>query len=390
VLTDEASRPSTSRHSRLSHEVQLQVCRRPSSLQPGSLHLIRDRGAPSARLSLRSIDISIHRSGGLPSRGATRPVTRLRIWYYGERGGHSRGHSPGTTRKTGGDQADGTADLTSKDDTRRHPVDGREPSHNRRVVRTIVDLGQGGDEAWRIRRSTWRIRLHRLVTMTARLPPADGPKGSCACHLTSWWEHGGTDGQSRESNQDDERFVGCPGSGQSGWRGPSTSTTAEPLTQWTRTTPDAASPHQPAHSTGAAARPPGARITGRKRSSVVMMASTGSWSPSIPSGVTHGLWLSRQVRPLTFSTMIWPARPTPARSQRTDTARSSDPHGGMWSQARGSGNALPSDCDRPVSASSTPSPPQPSGISLPRAGSDLSPARQRWCSSCYAALGRML
>jgi hypothetical protein len=229
-----------------------------------------------------------------------------------------------------------------------------------------------------------------LGTMTARLPPqtvrrdpapVTRPRGGSAAAPTV---------SPGESNQDDERFVGCPGSGQSGWRGSSTSTTAEPLNQLTRTTPDAASPHQPAHPTGAAARPPGARITGRMRSSAVMMASTGSCSPSIPSGATHGLWLSRQVRPLTFSTMIWPARPTPARSQRTDTARSSDPHGGMWSQARGSGTAPPAACDRPVPASSTPSPPQPSGSGLPRAGSDLGPARQRWFSSCYAALGRML
>jgi hypothetical protein len=83
VLTHEVSRPSTSRHSRLSHGVQLQVVGGLSSLQPGSFHLIRDRGAPSARLSLRSIDISIHRSGGLPSRGAIRPVTSLRIWRLG-------------------------------------------------------------------------------------------------------------------------------------------------------------------------------------------------------------------------------------------------------------------------------------------------------------------
>jgi hypothetical protein len=31
---------------------------------------------------------------------------------------------PGTTRKTGGDQADGTADLTCEDSTKHHPLDG--------------------------------------------------------------------------------------------------------------------------------------------------------------------------------------------------------------------------------------------------------------------------
>jgi hypothetical protein len=41
---------------------------------------------------------------------------------------------PGTTRKTGGDQTDGTADLTSENDTRRHPLDGAEATHNRSVA----------------------------------------------------------------------------------------------------------------------------------------------------------------------------------------------------------------------------------------------------------------
>jgi hypothetical protein len=41
---------------------------------------------------------------------------------------------PGTTHKTGGDQADGTADLTSQNDTGWHPVDGTEPTHNRSVA----------------------------------------------------------------------------------------------------------------------------------------------------------------------------------------------------------------------------------------------------------------
>jgi hypothetical protein len=65
------------------------------------------------------------------------------------------------------------------------------------------------------------------------------------------------DGQSRVSNHDDERLVGWPGSGQFGWRGPWTSTTAAPLSQWTRTLPDAGSPHQPAQLIGR--RPPGGR-----------------------------------------------------------------------------------------------------------------------------------
>jgi hypothetical protein len=37
---------------------------------------------------------------------------------------------PGTTHKTGGDQADGAANVTSVNDTRRYPVDGWEPTHN--------------------------------------------------------------------------------------------------------------------------------------------------------------------------------------------------------------------------------------------------------------------
>jgi hypothetical protein len=41
---------------------------------------------------------------------------------------------PGTTRKTRGDQADGTADLTSKDATRPYLLDGAEPTHNRSVA----------------------------------------------------------------------------------------------------------------------------------------------------------------------------------------------------------------------------------------------------------------
>jgi hypothetical protein len=41
---------------------------------------------------------------------------------------------PGTTRKTGGVQMDGKVNLTSEDDTRRHPLDGDEPTHNRSVA----------------------------------------------------------------------------------------------------------------------------------------------------------------------------------------------------------------------------------------------------------------
>ena len=41
---------------------------------------------------------------------------------------------PGTTSKTGGDQADWTADLTSVNDTRWYPVDAWEATHNRSVA----------------------------------------------------------------------------------------------------------------------------------------------------------------------------------------------------------------------------------------------------------------
>jgi len=40
---------------------------------------------------------------------------------------------PGTTSKTGGDQADGTANLTRENDTRGYPLDGGEPTRNRKV-----------------------------------------------------------------------------------------------------------------------------------------------------------------------------------------------------------------------------------------------------------------
>jgi hypothetical protein len=38
---------------------------------------------------------------------------------------------PRTTPKTGGVQTDGEANLTSEDDTSRHPMDGGEATHNR-------------------------------------------------------------------------------------------------------------------------------------------------------------------------------------------------------------------------------------------------------------------
>jgi hypothetical protein len=38
---------------------------------------------------------------------------------------------PRTTPKTGGVQTDGEANLTSEDDTSRHPMDGREATRNR-------------------------------------------------------------------------------------------------------------------------------------------------------------------------------------------------------------------------------------------------------------------
>ena len=40
---------------------------------------------------------------------------------------------PRTTPKTGGVQMDGEANLTSEDDTSRHPMDSGEATHNRRV-----------------------------------------------------------------------------------------------------------------------------------------------------------------------------------------------------------------------------------------------------------------
>jgi hypothetical protein len=40
---------------------------------------------------------------------------------------------PRTTPKTGGVQTDEEANLTSEDDTSRHPMDGGEATHNRKV-----------------------------------------------------------------------------------------------------------------------------------------------------------------------------------------------------------------------------------------------------------------
>jgi hypothetical protein len=41
---------------------------------------------------------------------------------------------PGTTRRTGEDQADWSADLTGENDTRCYPMDGAEATHNRSVA----------------------------------------------------------------------------------------------------------------------------------------------------------------------------------------------------------------------------------------------------------------
>jgi hypothetical protein len=46
---------------------------------------------------------------------------------------------PRTTRRTGEDQADWSADLTSENDTRSHPMDGGEPTRNR--LRAIPPSG---------------------------------------------------------------------------------------------------------------------------------------------------------------------------------------------------------------------------------------------------------
>jgi hypothetical protein len=60
--------------------------------------------------------------------------TKGEIWRFGSAAVILAVIPPGTTRKTGRDQLDGTTDLTSENDTRRHPLDGDEPTHNRWVA----------------------------------------------------------------------------------------------------------------------------------------------------------------------------------------------------------------------------------------------------------------
>jgi hypothetical protein len=57
-----------------------------------------------------------------------------RIWRLGSAAVILAVIPPGTTRKTGSDQMDGPADLTSKDVTRCYPVVGWEATHNRSVA----------------------------------------------------------------------------------------------------------------------------------------------------------------------------------------------------------------------------------------------------------------
>src|SRR5215207_5085488 len=61
-------------------------------------------------------------------------VHEARIWRLGSAAVILAVIPPGITRKTGSDQMDGPADLTSKDVTRCYPVDGREATHNRSVA----------------------------------------------------------------------------------------------------------------------------------------------------------------------------------------------------------------------------------------------------------------
>jgi hypothetical protein len=49
-------------------------------------------------------------------------------------GGHSLGHSTTDNSQDWRRQTDGEANLTSEDDTRRHPMDGQEATHNRSVA----------------------------------------------------------------------------------------------------------------------------------------------------------------------------------------------------------------------------------------------------------------
>src|SRR5215211_1354776 len=61
-------------------------------------------------------------------------VHQPRIWRLGSAAVILAVIPPGITRKTGSDQTDGPADLTSKDVTRWYPMDGAEATHNRSVA----------------------------------------------------------------------------------------------------------------------------------------------------------------------------------------------------------------------------------------------------------------
>jgi hypothetical protein len=63
---------------------------------------------------------------------------------------------PRTTRRTGEDQADWSADLTSENDTRSHPMDGGEPTHN-------PLLGRSSNEPASTSTVTVRNRLGRSI-----------------------------------------------------------------------------------------------------------------------------------------------------------------------------------------------------------------------------------
>jgi hypothetical protein len=74
---------------------------------------------------------------------------------------------PRTTPKTGGVQTDGEANLTSEDDTSRHPMDGREATHNRSVA------GSRPASPTRSRRSDVRGAMVTVARAAA------GPSPSC-------------------------------------------------------------------------------------------------------------------------------------------------------------------------------------------------------------------
>jgi hypothetical protein len=61
-------------------------------------------------------------------------VHQPRIWRLGSAAVILAVIPPGITRKTGSDQTDGPADLTSNDVTRWYPVNCCEATHNRLVV----------------------------------------------------------------------------------------------------------------------------------------------------------------------------------------------------------------------------------------------------------------